>query len=173
MNNKSKLREWFSIVVIAILLSILVRTFLFEIYVVEGISMVPTLNDKERIIVTKTHNTISDYNRGDIIVIDFSKDYGKDIVKRIIAVAGDTIEICEGKVVVNGNNIAEDYLNQLTEGRYELTTVPAGAVFVMGDNRSHSLDSRDTRIGFITETQIKGKAVWAIWPPRSWHSLKN
>ena len=135
--------------------------------------MVPTLNDRERIIVTKTHSTINDYCRGDIIVIDFSQDYGKDIVKRIIAVAGDTIEIQGGKVLVNGSNLEEAYLNQLTEGKYELATVPAGAVFVMGDNRSHSLDSRDTRIGFITESQIKGKAVWAIWPPSSWHSLKN
>ncbi|QOR36066.1 signal peptidase I [Clostridium sp. 'deep sea'] len=172
MKAKAKIKEWIFIIAVAIVLSFLVRNYIFEIFIVEGKSMEPTLLSKERILVTKFNKDITDYSRGDIVVLDFKQDYGKDIVKRIIAIEGDTVEVRDSQVRVNGKIIQEGYISENTQGRYDEVTVPKGNVFVLGDNRNHSLDSRDSRIGFVDLARIKGKARYIIWPVTNWRSLK-
>jgi len=164
MKISQHLKEGLSILAIALFLSILIRVFIGEVYIVEGLSMLPTLEDNERIIVNKLPNQISDYHQGDIVVIEFDGEIEKDIVKRIIAKAGDTIEIDNGKVLVNDVILQEEYLDTITQGCYQKTKVPQNKVFVMGDNRNHSLDSRFEQVGFIDISKLKGRAIVVIWP---------
>lgn len=155
------LYEWVEAAVFSLVVVVLVFTFLFRVVGVDGPSMTPTLLNQERLILTDLFYTPE---RGDIVVIN---RYTKEpLIKRIIAVGGDTISIdgATGEVSVNGEVLDEPYIQGTT---YPLEfqspqTVPEGYVFVMGDNRENSTDSR--RLGYINEKDIMGKAVFRIWP---------
>ena len=167
--------EWVESAIFAVVVVILLFTFIFRIVGIDGRSMVPTLQDNDRVVISNLFYTPE---TGDIIVLDTSEDtvffngrqYSKPLIKRVIATGGQTVEVTSSengcqKVYVDGVELKEDYINFNTvnhsSGQTKLT-VPEGYVFVMGDNRGESLDSRS--FGCISENAIVGRALFRIFP---------
>lgn len=167
--------EWFESAIFAVVVVILMFTFVFRIVGIDGRSMVPTLQNADRVIISNLFYTPK---TGDIVVLDTSEDmiffngkqYSKPLIKRVIATGGQTVkveDISEGKqrVLVDGVPLQEDYINFMTVPKspsQSEITVPEGSVFVMGDNRGESLDSRV--FGCISEDSIVGRALFRIFP---------
>lgn len=161
---------WIKSIVIAIGIAIIVRTFLFSPYIVEGISMEPTLHNHERLFVNIAAIKMGEVKRGDIVII---KGENLNYVKRVIGLPGDVIEMRNDHLIVNGITLQEPYLAEnkkaadskgwpLTEDFGPLT-VPSGEYFVMGDNRQRSMDSRNG-LGLIKEESLIGKSEFVIFP---------
>ena len=154
--------DWIGAMISALTVLVLLFTFCFRIVGVEGESMVPTLLDGDRLILTSVRRT---YEAGDVVVVD---RYTKEpLIKRVIAVAGDTIDITVNyAVIVNGQVLQEPY----TQGRTVLrdfsgpVTIPEGYLFVMGDNRSVSLDSRSAEVDLVSVKDVVGVARLRVWP---------
>ena len=160
------LLEWYEALISAALVLVLIFSFFFRIIQVDGSSMVPTLVNGDKLIVWGAGYTPQ---RGDVVIVDSYTSYGKPLVKRVIAKGGDTISIDydSGMVMVNGEVLQEDYIAEPTYLGYDVTfpyTVPEGTVFVMGDNRGNSLDSRSEQIGLIDKRNIIGKAQYIVFP---------
>ena len=158
--------EWVESLVFATALLILVFIFLFRAVTVSGTSMIPTLYGGDKIIVQGVGYQPC---RGDVIVVDGYINYGEPIVKRIIGVGGDEVDINfeTATVTVNGEALNEPYLGTPTQRRGDVEfplTVPEGMVFVLGDNRQASLDSRYTDVGFIDSRDILGKVFFRVLP---------
>lgn len=166
--DKSKLgqeiKDWIISILIAVVLAFFIRYFIVELYMVEGPSMRPTLVNSERLVVNKFIYRFKTPERGDILIFRYPRDPSRDFIKRVIAIPGDSIEIKDGRVYLNGQLQNETYILEKTRGSYGLATVPAGTVFVMGDNRNNSEDSRFKDVGFVPYDLIKGKAVVIFWP---------
>ena len=144
--------------------------FGFRVVGVDGESMMPTLNDKDWLAVSAINSTIE---RGDIVVITQPNITNEPLIKRVIAVGGDTLDInfMSGEVKVNGNVIDEPYINAPTQNPGDFDKpirIPEGYVFVMGDNRNKSLDSRFDTIGIIDERYILGVASVRLFPFGEW-----
>ena len=146
------------------MLAFCIRTFVVEPYLVSGPSMLPTLENRERLLVNKFIYYVSDPKKGEVIVFKYPSDTTRDFIKRVIATGGDSIEIIDGRVFVNGENIKEAYIKEPFHTNYRKTIVPEGHVFVMGDNRNNSEDSRFSDVGFVAKNLIKGKASVIFWP---------
>lgn len=159
-----EIKDWVVSILIAVILAFFIRYFIVELYMVEGPSMRPTLANGERLVVNKFLYRFKTPERGEIIVFRYPRDPSRDFIKRVIAVPGDTVEIKEGRVFVNGQLQNETYILEKTRGSFPLATVPQGHVFVMGDNRNNSEDSRFRDVGFVAGDLIKGKAVFVFWP---------
>ncbi|MDR3982641.1 MAG: signal peptidase I [Dysosmobacter sp.] len=163
------LYEWVQALVCSVLTVVLVFTFGIRLIGVDGHSMVPTLQDGDRLLVTTSLLT-GDYEYGDIVIIQKgSFAGGEPIVKRVIATGGQTVDIDfeTGAVYVDGTLLEEDYINELTfveEGTEFPLTVPEGSIFVMGDNRNHSSDSRDASLGTVDTRYVIGRAVILAFP---------
>ena len=130
--------------------------------------MYSTLEEGDYLIINRMSYKFKEPNHGDVIVFetDLKQDDGsnKDIVKRVIGVSGDHVKIENAKVYVNDEEISEPYIhNEVTEGDID-TIVPDGTVFVLGDNREISLDSRYDSVGFVDDSQILGKVVIRLYP---------
>lgn len=176
------------LILMAFLLAILIRTFLFQAFFIPSPSMEPTLIQGDRVLVNKIPYYFHDPRRGDIVVFEnpnpeavpdrgliggflhwlfqglgVQQPENEDFIKRVIGVPGDTVQGKHGSVYVNGEKIAEPYLTQETQA-FDAITVPEGKLFVMGDNRGNSLDSRFT-LGFVPIDKVIGKAFIKIWPP--------
>ncbi|MEI4828527.1 signal peptidase I [Bacillus sp. FJAT-53711] len=172
--KKSEIMSWVKSIGLALIIAFVCRTFLFTPSLVQGESMMPTLKDNERMVVNKIGYSLQGLDRFTIIV--FHGNEGHDLVKRVIGLPGDTIEYKNDVLYVNGKAVAEPYLDeykkQLSGGQLtpdftleEITgkkTVPEGYVFVLGDNRQVSKDSR--AFGFVSEKQIVGKGSMVFWP---------
>ncbi|MCM3569083.1 signal peptidase I [Neobacillus mesonae] len=172
--KKNELWEWTKALLIAVALAAVIRYFLFAPIVVDGLSMMPTLQDQDRMIVNKLSYEIGEPHRFDIIV--FHAPEHKDYIKRVIGLPGDHIEYKNDTLYVNGKAYKEPYLDEyksqvedgpLTddftlEEKIGRTTVPKGELFVMGDNRRFSKDSR--HIGTIPMGKVIGKASVIFWP---------
>ena len=162
--------EWLGVIGGGIAIALLVEAFLIQAFWIPSPSMEPTLDVGDRVLVNKLSYKFHDVNRGDVVV--FERPPGastgqngeiKDLIKRVIAVGGDTVEAKEGNVYVNGEQIDEDYLEPGTPtDNLPLTTIPEGQVFVMGDNRTNSEDSRI--FGPIDEDAIVGRAFIRVLP---------
>jgi signal peptidase I len=162
--------EWLGVIGGGIAIALLVEAFLIQAFWIPSPSMEPTLDVGDRVLVNKLSYKFHDVNHGDVVV--FERPPGastgqngeiKDLIKRVIAVGGDTIEAKEGNVYVNGDQIDEDYLEPGTPtDNLPLTTIPEGQVFVMGDNRTNSEDSRI--FGPIDEDAIVGRAFIRVLP---------
>ena len=160
--------EWAQALVCSVLAVVVVFTFLIRLIGVDGHSMVPTLQDGDRLLVL-TSLLDDDYQYGDIVVLRKESFLEEPIVKRVIATEGQTVDIdfVTGSVTVDGVLLHEDYINELTfteEGTEFPLTVPEGSIFVMGDNRNHSNDSRDSRLGTVDTRYVIGKAVFLAFP---------
>ena len=148
-----------------------IGTFIVELYVVDGPSMRPTLESEERLVVNKFIYRFRPPEKGEVLVFQYPRDPSRDFIKRVIAAPGDTIEIRAGRVLVNDQLLTEDYILEKTRSEYPKSTVPEGHVFVMGDNRNNSEDSRFADVGFVPYDLIKGKAMLVFWPISAYKTL--
>lgn len=169
--------DWLVSIIIAVALAFCIRTFLVEPYMVEGSSMYPTLVNHERLVVDKLSYFVTDPKKGEIVVFRFPKDQTRDFIKRVIAVDGDTVEMQQGKVFVNGKQLNETYIyHNDPKGKnisdYRKVVVPKDTIFVLGDNRNNSEDSRFADVGFVPLKLVKGRALVAFWPLDKMRVLK-
>ena len=167
-NKGRDLYEWVQALVCSVLAVVILFTFVIRLIGVDGHSMVPTLQDGDRLLVLNSL-LYDDYQYGDIVVLRKDTFLDEPIVKRVIATAGQTVDIDfdTGSVYVDGQLLKEDYINELTyleEGTEFPLTVPEVSIFVMGDNRNHSSDSRDSRLGTVDTRYVIGKAVFLAFP---------
>ncbi len=185
--TKSKVQEYIEAIIIAILIALFIRTFIVAAYKIPSRSMVPTLLVGDHLLVNKFIYgikipilrkiivPITDPKRGDIIVFIYPDDRSKDFIKRVIGVGGDTIEIKNKKIFINKNEYTDNYSIYTDDKIYPASmqprdnfgpvVVPPNSVFVMGDNRDESADSRYW--GFVNLNDVEGKALILYW---SWNS---
>lgn len=171
--------EWVAVVVGALVVALVVKTFLFQAFYIPSASMEPTLEKGDRVLVNKLSYDLHDVNRGDVVVFELPSDQVgpdgiKDLIKRVIGLPGDTIETRDGIVYVNDRRLDEPYLAEGTitgdpsdgsNPEIARQVVPEGRVFVMGDNRDNSHDSRYSDRGPIPIDSIVGRAFVLVWPP--------
>ena len=162
------LYEWAQALVCSVLAVGLLFTFVIRLIGVDGHSMVPTLQDGDRLLVLNAMLD-NDYGYGDIGGLRKDTFLEEPIVKRVIATEGQTVDIdfVSGAVYVDGELLEEDYINEPTyveEGTEFPLTVPEGSIFVMGDNRNHSSDSRSSDLGTVDTRYVIGKAVFLLFP---------
>ncbi len=170
--------EWVAVVVGALLLALLIKTFLFQAFYIPSGSMEPTLEAGDRLVVNKVSYRLHDVSRGDVIVFeipaaDVGSDGIKDLIKRVVGLPGDTIETRSGAVYINDRKLEEPYLaegtltgdpTQGSNPSIPRQVVPEGHVFVLGDNRDNSADSRYPFRGPIPLEDIVGRAFVLVWP---------
>ncbi len=190
-------RELPVLIVIALVIAILIKTFLVQAFYIPSESMEPTLRPGDRVLVCRICTHVSDIHRGDVIVfsdpspqpdagrgaiggvlhwlaegIGVAQPENPDYIKRVIGLPGDTVELNGGRLFVNGEQVDEPYLNAQKDRRpYGPTTVPDGKLFVLGDNRAHSGDSRfppPEGVGLVPIDKVIGKAFVIVWPPSRW-----
>jgi signal peptidase I len=157
---------WIRDLLISGFASVLIITFLYQPVRVEGTSMLPRLEDRDRLFINKFVYHISSIERGDVVVFHYPRDPEKSYIKRVIALPGDRLEIDHGFVWVNGIRLSEKYVPQEYRDSRSLPEmiVPEGSYFMMGDHRSISSDSRE--FGPVERGLIYGKAVFVYWPAR-------
>jgi signal peptidase I len=157
---------WVRDLLVSAVASVLIITFLYQPVRVEGTSMLPRLEDRDRLFINKFVYHISAIERGDVVVFHYPRDPEKSYIKRVIALPGDRLRIDHGVVLLNGNRLLENYVPEEyrdTRSMAELV-VPEGSYFMMGDHRSISSDSRE--FGPVERPLIYGKAVFIYWPAR-------
>ena len=172
--------EWIFVVVVAISAALLIRVFLFQQYYIDGPSMQTTLMPEDRVLVNKMSYKLHDIHRGDVIVFDrvTNEVQHDDLIKRVLGLPGETLEIRSCIVYIDGVQVNEPYLNPEQTSQVEPSArcgshtdmapvvVPEEMVFVMGDNRVQSFDSRD--FGPIDTDKVRGRAFVVIWPASAW-----
>jgi signal peptidase I len=179
------IREWVTVIGVALVIAFLVRGFALQQFYISGPSMEATMFQDNRVLVNKLSYRLNDIHRGDVVVFDRVTTDGvavqhDDLIKRVIGLAGDTVSISQCVVSVNGSAIDEPYLNDYDLAQPNLddrcripematTTVASGHLFVMGDNRPQSFDSR--MFGTIEQSLVIGRAFVIIWPLGSFHWL--
>jgi signal peptidase I len=156
--------SWARDVLASILVSAFIIVFLYQPVRVEGTSMLPMLQDQDRLFINKIAYRVGEIHRGDVVVFLYPHDHSKSYIKRVIAVGGDELRIDHGRVWVNGQQLKEGYVPlRFTDERSQPETiVPPHEYFVMGDHRSISSDSRD--FGPVDRDLIYGKAAFVYWP---------
>lgn len=164
--GKSPVREAIETIVFTLLIYFIIRTFLFENYRVVGHSMDPTLADGQFVVVNKLLYRLQDPQRGDIIVFRERGDDDRKLIKRIVGLPGEMIEIRNGQVYINERLVNEPYVQNQARRSYARTVIPEDHYFVMGDNRSNSSDSRNW--GSLPRSKIVGKGWLTYWPPELW-----
>jgi signal peptidase I len=134
-----------------------------QAFQVEQYSMEPTLLPRDRVLVDKLTYRFRDPHRGDIVVLKYPLNHQRNYIKRVVALPGDRLQVKEGKLFINGIRTQEPYLNGTPQGNYGPARVPTNSVFVMGDNRNNSEDSR--AFGSLLRGLIVGQALLVYWPP--------
>lgn len=167
----AELKEWLISIGIAALLALFIQTSIVQPHEVVGPSMLPTLVEGQRILVNKFIYRFHPPNRGDVIILKYPRT-DQNFVKRVIGIGGDTIAIQDGLVLLNGVPLNEPYILEPTRGTYRSAVVPQGHLFVMGDNRNNSDDSRFT-VGFLPLDLVTGRAEAVIWPLPAVKLLRN
>jgi signal peptidase I len=189
-------RELPVLVLVALVVAIIIKTFLVQAFYIPSESMEPTLRNGDRVLVCRFCYRIGDIRRGDIVVfsdptpesdgrsavsaffhwlgegIGVARPENEDFIKRVIGLPGDVVEIERGTVYVNGQALDEPYLDPENDTRtFAKIRVPDGMLFVLGDNRAHSGDSRfepPTGVGYVPVDKVIGKAFVIVWPPGRW-----
>ncbi len=149
---------------VSVVVSAFIIIFLYQPVRVEGTSMLPVLEDQDRLFINKMAYRVGKIEHGDVVVFLYPHDHAKSYIKRVIALPGDTVKIDEGIVYVNGQPLTEHYVPKRyqDERSQPETVVPPHEYFVMGDHRSISSDSRD--FGPVDRSLIYGKAAFVYWP---------
>ncbi len=159
--------HWARDVLVSVVIAIIVILFIYQPVKVEGTSMMPALVDQERIFINKFvyRFGVGNIERGDMVVFWFPGDPTKSYIKRVVGTPGDTIEVSDGTVLLNGQPLAEAYVPPEYRDHVSVapTRIPAGQYYVLGDHRSSSNDSRAW--GMVPRRYIYGKAVFVYWPP--------
>lgn len=168
---RSVLRDIVETLVFTLLIYVLVRTFLFENYRVVGRSMEPSLENDQYLVVDKLGYRLHEPQRGDIIVFLDPRGDGRKLIKRVIGLPNELVEIQNGQVLVDGQSLDESYIT--TQSRYTQETVMLRdeEYFVLGDNRNNSSDSHNW--GALPGENIVGKAWLTYWPPASWGAIPH
>lgn len=164
---KNETIEWIKSIVTAVVIAILIKTFVFNTTYVLGNSMYPTLHEKDRLFANKISLYFRGPSRGDVIVLKAPDAPDKDYIKRVVGIAGDKVEIKDGKVYVNGSMLKEEYLvNDSYTHVYDesLWEVPEGDVFVLGDNREEGASKDSRYFGCISIKSIKGITGFRYFP---------
>jgi signal peptidase I len=167
------LRGWTRDLAVALGFALVIIIFLYQPVKVEGTSMAPLLSDQERIFINKFVYHFEPIDRGDVVVFWYPLDRSKSFIKRVIGLPGDTVEIRDGRLYLNGNEMAEPYVpaSYLDGASYAARTLSSDEYFVMGDHRDSSNDSR--MFGPVERQYIYGKAVFAYWPADHFGSLTS
>jgi signal peptidase I len=163
-HTRHVLVRWVRDILISLAVSAFFIIFLYQPVKVEGTSMMPTLEDQERVFINKFVYRLESIHRGDVVVFRYPRDTSKSYIKRVIAIPGDRVRIEDGLVYVNERQLSEEYVPQVYEDvrSYSEMVVPPHSYFVLGDHRNLSNDSRD--FGPVDESYIYGKAVFGYWP---------
>ena len=161
---RHEVRTWTRDLLLAIGLALVIIVFLYQPVKVEGTSMAPLLSDQERIFINKFVYRFEPIERGDVVVFWYPLDHSKSFIKRVVGLPGETVEIRQGQLYVNGTLLAEPYVPPQYEdvAEYGPARVPADQYFVLGDHRISSNDSRV--FGPVASRFIYGRAVFAYWP---------
>ena len=169
--RKKDARDWIVSLAAVVVIALLVRTFLFTMIRVDGESMRETLQDGDRLFVTVLDVKMHGVERGDVVICHYPNS-NANYVKRVVALGGDTIEVRDGDTYLNGEKLEEDYIVHRSTADYGPLTVPEGTVFVMGDNRSNSRDSRSGSVGPLGENMIVGRVRFRWWPISAWGTVE-
>lgn len=163
---KKELFQWAAILVIAVALALFINTFLIVNAQIPSGSMENTIMTGDRVFGNRLAYTFKDPERFDIIIFKYPDDESQLFIKRIIGLPGETVEIRDGHIYINGSDtpLEDVETKEPMEGSFGPYTVPEGCYFVMGDNRNNSRDSRYWANTFVTEDEILGKAVFRYWP---------
>lgn len=167
---KQELIEWIVTLAVALVVALVVRTFLFEPVRVDGSSMANTLTNGEVMFVTKPEYLTGDPQRFDVVICHYPDRGDTNFVKRVVGIPGDTVEIKGGYLYVNGEKYEEDYLTYRPDYTLSPYTVPEDMYFVLGDNRSNSNDSH--LVGPISRDMIVGHVRSVIWPLDNWRTIE-
>ncbi len=167
--RKKDLLDWIKSLAVAVVLVLIIRSFLFTFIWVDGESMTDTLQDHDWLFVTVLDMKLHGPNHFDVVITHYP-DSKKNYVKRVIGLPGDTISVKSGVLYINGEEYDEPFLTAEKTKRFSLAshdfevTVPEGCYFVMGDNRDNSNDSRASKVGFIDAGMIEGKVRYILFP---------
>ncbi len=162
--KRSETRGWIISIIIALTIALMLRLFVFEFISVSGPSMQPTLYSNEYVFMQKVTYWFSPPAYGDVVICKFPNSTAT-YVKRVIGVGGDVLEIKDGTLYINGEE-DKTYYSGYIEDTMSPTVVPDDCVFVMGDNRNQSMDSRYDTVGPLNKNMVLGKALFIIWPPK-------
>jgi len=165
--------EWYDLletIVFAFILAFLIKSFILQISYIPTGSMIPTLNEREAVLVVRIPYYFREPTRGEIIVFRYPQDPKTEYVKRLIGIPGDTVEIKGGVVYVNGEALDESYVKNKSFDDYGPIKVPENNYFVLGDNRPVSVDSRYW--GFVPQKNLIGRAIFLLWPPQRIGTVK-
>ena len=168
---KREAKEWLHSIVVALLLTLVIRTYVVQAFKIPSGSMRPTLLEGDKLFVNKYVYRFEAPKRGDIIVFRYPSDPKKDFIKRLAGFGGETVEIRDGKVTIDGKALDDPasfgkftyYNHDPFGGPNESVRIPEGAYYVLGDNSANSTDSRFW--GFVPKRNVLGKAVFRWWPP--------
>ncbi len=160
----SSLRSWMRDLILSIFVSIFIIVFLYQPVRVEGTSMLPMLEDQDRLFINKMAYRVGEIHRSDVVVFLYPHDHEKSYIKRVIALPGDDLRIDHGLVYVNGKAVVEGYVpaRYADDRSFPETIIPDHQYFLMGDHRSISSDSRE--FGAVDRSLIYGKAAFVYWP---------
>jgi signal peptidase I len=178
-HKRSGLAEWIVVVVVAISSALLVRAYVLQQFAVEGTSMLTTLHPNDRVLVNKLSYRLHDPRRGDVVVLKRieSNAQERDLIKRVVALPGETIEYRSCQLFIDGALVNEPYLDPQIVAPNRCgadeppTVIESNHVFVMGDNRGGSLDSRDDSVGQVAYSNLIGRAFVVMWPFSDWQWL--
>ena len=176
--KRNSLLEWLIVIAVAMTSALVVRAFVVQQFAVDGTSMMTTLHNGDRVLVNKLSYRLHDPRRGDVVVLKTIEGVGeRDLIKRVVGLSGETISYENCVLKVDGQVVNEPYLDPEVVtptscgAPFGDTVVQSDHVFVMGDNRGGSKDSRDDQVGQIAYGNLVGRAFVVIWPFGDWRWL--
>lgn len=166
-------REYLSLFALSVGVALFLVLFIAQPFVVEGTSMEPSLHEGERLVVSKLTYRFHPPRRGDVVVFRYPANRRLRFIKRVVGLPGEVVAVRDGQVFVDGRLLREVYLGDLTLGEFGPERVPEGHLFVLGDNRANSRDSRYPEVGMVSYGDLIGEAVAVYWPPQMFGRLRG